>query len=274
MSPIRPPHLATASNDNPAHAPPKMAGPRDKRRLDALRAEVDRLEGRTPHLSTSHGAEDQSIDLTSLFRPGRLAELSTHEDLMSADRLAVALGVMATRAGHILWIGTERDGTEVGLPYAPGLMDWGLDPARLLCVRAQNARDALWSAEEGLKTGALAGVILSDVPMDLVASRRLALAARENQMICLVLATTRTSAPAAQSRWRVRAEPGAYQNRHRVTRPRISLEAIKDLQRPAHYRMEFGFERYGIPLHPSAPLAGHALAADTAEQKSVSATGR
>jgi protein ImuA len=46
------------------------------------------------------------------------------------------------------------------LPYAPALVAAGIDLARLWVVRASGAADALWSAEQALRSGSCAAVLL------------------------------------------------------------------------------------------------------------------
>ena len=62
--------------------------------------------------------------------------------------------------------------------YAFGLRRFGLDLDRLIVVRAQRPGQVLWVLEESLRSGQL-GVVLGEVTgVDLVASRRLQLAAQ------------------------------------------------------------------------------------------------
>jgi protein ImuA len=98
---------------------------------------------------------------------------------------------------------------ELGRPYGPGLRRLGLDPAALILAEPARRADALWAAEEGLRSGALAAVT---GPLDLPGereARRLVLAARSSQTPCLLLTThSRPGVQAAHTRWRIAAERG------------------------------------------------------------------
>ncbi len=45
------------------------------------------------------------------------------------------------------------------VPHAAGWADWQLDPARLLWVRPDSARDALWAADQILKNGSCSALL-------------------------------------------------------------------------------------------------------------------
>lgn len=80
----------------------------------------------------------------------------------------------------VVWVMEDAARAEGGAPYAPGLAAHGLDPGRLLVVRARGGTDALWAAEEALRCRAVAAVVIDlwrIKTYDLVASRRLLLAA-------------------------------------------------------------------------------------------------
>ena len=98
--------------------------------------------------------------------------------------LALAVRFAAATRGPIVWIVEDGARMESGAPYAPGLAAHGLDPARLVVVRTANGADTLWAMEEALKCRALAAVV-ADLwrlkTYDLVASRRLVLAAQKNR---------------------------------------------------------------------------------------------
>lgn len=101
----------------------------------------------------------------------------------SGFALALAARFAADAPGPrapVVWVMEDAARAEGGAPYAPGLAAHGLDPARLLCVRAKGGADALWAAEEALRCRAVAAVVIDlwrTRSYDLVASRRLLLAA-------------------------------------------------------------------------------------------------
>ena len=97
---------------------------------------------------------------------------------------------------------------ESGAPYGPGLDAFGLAPERLLTVSAARPRDLLWAMEEALRCRAI-GVVIGEVrhsAIDMVALRRLSLAAAESGALALLLrAAPPTDASTAATRWIVGA---------------------------------------------------------------------
>lgn len=65
------------------------------------------------------------------------------------------------------------------IPYAPALAAAGLDLARILMVRTRRSRDALWAAEQALRSGTCRAVLLWSEQVDGQHLRRLQLAAEE-----------------------------------------------------------------------------------------------
>jgi protein ImuA len=139
---------------------------------------------------------------------GCLQEVMGGSDGAAAGFCAFLLGRLASREGSARsvlwgWIGE-------GDLYPPGLAAFGLDPARAILVSAPGPADLLWAMEEGLRCPALAGVVMEVDRLDLVASRRLQLAAAAGGVTGFLLARGRRS-PAAVSaaalRWRIQGLP-------------------------------------------------------------------
>ncbi|MGF1611276.1 MAG: ImuA family protein [Kiloniellales bacterium] len=110
-------------------------------------------------------------------------------------------------AGPVLWAAAQDD------LYAPGLAGFGLDPGRLLLVRAGNDRDVLWALEEGLRSGSLGAVVGEVTALDRTAGRRLQLATEAAGLPCFLLRRPRLAGrgregpSAAVTRWRVAPLP-------------------------------------------------------------------
>lgn len=204
------------------------------RNLDALRAKIARLEGPPALHSFKAGskAESKDSDGAPPRRPvlplgvkaidgylpwGGLPAGALHEVIAgdvsaaaTAFALTLAASLAAAPAAH--GEGRGRKGPASFLwcvngdvPYGPGLAAFGIEGHRLLVVRGRNDRDVLWAAEEGLGAGALAAVFAEVHALDLTASRRLALAARESGVTAFALRPfgTAPAATAALTRWRV-----------------------------------------------------------------------
>jgi len=101
-------------------------------------------------------------------------------------------------AGPVLWI-TQAWAAE--RLYPPGLPSW-LDPARLVLARSDNQTDALAVAEEALRDGAVALVVIEITrPLNLREGRRLQLAARAGGATGLCLIPEGMGSNAAETRW-------------------------------------------------------------------------
>src|SRR5215210_195707 len=136
-----------------------------------------------------------------------LHELSTTAPmhLGAAAGFALALASLSPKAQHVLWIATDFGMLETGALYGPGLDLLGLDTERLLLARVARPVDALFAMEEALKCRALATVIAEiNGEIDLTATRRLSLAAREGGALGLLLRHKPSCSPsAARTRWEV-----------------------------------------------------------------------
>jgi len=106
----------------------------------------------------------------------------------------------------VVWVAEDMALIESGAPYGPGLDLFGLAPERLLTVAGARAGDVLWTMEEALHCRAV-GAVIGEVrgasrELDLVATRRLSLAAAAHGALALLLRTAPgAEASAAATRW-------------------------------------------------------------------------
>ena len=163
----------------------------------------------------AHGAQDFSL------AHGTLHELyaGAEADGASLSALAMMLGEASKREGAredareaTLWVRHEALTREAGAPHPAGLAELGLDPGRLLLLRARDAPSALQGGLEGARCAALGAVIIElrgeARAYDLTASRRLALAARASGVSVFVVRAAAAPMPsAAETRWLARAAP-------------------------------------------------------------------
>ena len=162
---------------------------------------IEAIDGRLPLGGLApHGLNE--------FKPGAARDTAT--------ALVLALTV-AARASPlhrpVLLVLSGRTGAEHGFPYGPGLTHLGLDPRRLLIAQAPRTPDALWTLEEGLRSGVLAAVLgLMDGgkgAIGVLPARRLVLAADEGRTPCLLLTGAGSEGiSVAHTRWRAAALPG------------------------------------------------------------------
>jgi protein ImuA len=147
------------------------------------------------------------------FVRGALHELAAvgEAHLAAATGMALRLAGCATQQ-TVLWVAEDMSLIESGAPYGPGVDDLGLRPEQLLTVAGARADDVLWVMEEALHCRAV-GAVIGEVrnasrEIDLVATRRLSLAAATHGALALLLRSAPGhEASAAATRWVVGASP-------------------------------------------------------------------
>ena len=206
--------------------PQKRGNRRTPANLKRLKAHIQRLEGFGGTLAEANRQVlPFGIDeIDDRLPGGGLARGALHE-VFAADA-GIATAFCALLAGRlakdaenasILWC--ERPWTlDAGALYGPALLQFGIDPARLILVRVRRDNDALWAMEEGLRCGQVAAVVGELDDISLTASRRLQLAAEETGVTALSLRSKVDKPPpsAAATRWRLDAVT------HEKDRPRAN----------------------------------------------------
>lgn len=218
-------------------------------RLEALRRRLARMEGGAASGVDRFNLGYERVDACL----GGLNRRALHEvhaasgaDLASADGFSLGLAIRAANGGFIAWIVQSMTLREAGLPYGEGLADWGVDPGRVLFVRAGNAQILLAAAEDCLKSGALGAVIMSvwgePRTLGLTATRRLALASRESGAVgILVRSGTGIQASAAETRWIISSAPSQALEAGAPGRPVLTarLEKSRTGANPGQWMMEW-----------------------------------
>lgn len=107
-------------------------------------------------------------------------------------------------AGWIAWIAPPFQ------PYAPALLQWGIDLARLLIVRPRAGSEILWAAEQALVSGNCRAVLVWPSTLDHTASRRLQLAAVKGRCQAFAFRPLRALLQPSAAVLRLRLEPGNH----------------------------------------------------------------
>ncbi|MDZ4693473.1 hypothetical protein [Terricaulis sp.] len=170
---------------------------------------------------------------------GPLHEIGPADPGSEPAAIGFALNLAASwaRQAGVIWAGEEGVFAEDGAPYSPGLAQLGLDPGRLIVIRAAKREDCLWAAEQALSArGAIVICALSGrgKPLDLKTTRRLLLFAERNGSKCL-LVRPRAEASAAWTRWRVAAAPSRAEPRE-LGPPAYAIELMRSRGGPAGAR--------------------------------------
>jgi len=175
---------------------------RDTSLVASLRREIGRVELR-PHGVLSFGRPE----IDGYLPGGGLACGALHAVTGEAG---ARLGFAACLAGRlqrqsgrpVVWVSARPE------LYGTGLLRLGLDPARLLLVRAPRPSDLLWALEEALRTPGIAAAIGEARALDAVAGRRLQLAAQTSGVMGLLLMQEDAqSVPGSVTRWHLGAAP-------------------------------------------------------------------
>lgn len=169
----------------------------------------------------------------------------------------------ADTRGMVLWCQRQRDEAEFGRLYGPGLQGLGLAPDRLIMVTGRRNTDCLWAMEQGLASRSFVAVIGAVDRVDLIASRRLSLAASAHRTCCLLLPSRHGREPsAARTRWRVRAAPSIPDqlDEKGLGRPcwQLTLERNRH-GRTGHWTVEWDHAAHRF--HLAAPMGNQPVAA-------------
>lgn len=153
-----------------------------------------------------HGEADSVLGGGLLL--GALHEVFARDASASGFTACAAQRVSGRK--KMLWIVQDFCATEHGALAPTGFAELGLAASPLLLLRAANAEDALRAGVDALSCSGLGAVILEIVGnpkvLDLVASRRLVLAAQQKNVTAFLLRHGATSEPsAAQTRWEIRS---------------------------------------------------------------------
>ncbi len=183
--------------------------------LAELRAEIAALEGAGKSACEALGFGDARLD--GLLPGGGLSLRAWHEfageglELETAAASAAFVARLATslgRRGELIWV-LRRDDL-----HAPGLSTLGFPAERLIQVCARDEAEALAVMEDALRTPGVAAVFGEAAEVDLVAGRRLQLAAEQGQATGFLLrrrpfggADRKELSSAAATRWTLAPHP-------------------------------------------------------------------
>jgi protein ImuA len=182
--------------------------------LATLRGQIERIEtAEVVHhhdrVALGHGEADAVLK-------GGLARAAIHEVFCEGRQGTAATGFVMGLAGRVsvqrplLWVRQDFSELETGALSMSGLAELGLDPRRVVMVRAADVESALRTSADALACDALGAVVLElwgDVrQFDLVASRKLTLAAQGSGVTGLMLRMAAQPLPStAETRWMLRA---------------------------------------------------------------------
>lgn len=112
-----------------------------------------------------------------------------------------ALAKMSHEGDWITWVSPPYT------PYPPALLHAGLNLSRLLLVRTRRSDDALWAAEQSLRSGSSAATLLWIENVQDKSMRRLQLAAEEGNSMGLIFRPMTALAQASPAALRIKLFP-------------------------------------------------------------------
>jgi protein ImuA len=211
--------------------------------LATLRGSIERIEShgatyRPDRVALGHADADATLQ-------GGLTLGAMHEVFAAGRHCAAATGFVTGLMGRaaarrpLVWIRQDFAEIESGALSMSGLAELGLDPRLLVTVRAADVDTALKTAADALACDAL-GVVVLEVwgearQLDLVASRKLTLAAQMSGVTGLVLRVAAEPLPStAETRWIVRAahSPPAAQSGSAWGAPVFDAQLVRNRHGP------------------------------------------
>jgi protein ImuA len=182
--------------------------------LARLRGSIERIE--TSGEAQAHRKAALGHAGADAALQGGLAMAAVHEVFSEGHQSAAATGFIAGLAGRLtpqrplVWVRQDFSELESGALSMAGFGELGLDPRLLVTVRAADVDTALRTAADALACDALGAVVLEvwgeARQLDLVASRKLTLAAQASGVTALLLRVAAAPQPStAETRWIVRA---------------------------------------------------------------------
>jgi protein ImuA len=161
-------------------------------------------------------------------------------DRTSAAAMALLLAqrcrALQAEPGPILWISESGEARRQGRLYPPGLAELGIDPSGILHVDAPDSIAALRAAADGVRSSAMAAVIVElsgkkPKGLDLTATRRLSLSAQKSGVLGLLLRSGSDAdnplPTAAFSRWQVAGGPSLALEANAPGHPAFAITLLR-----------------------------------------------
>lgn len=187
--------------------------------------------GRTRPDSETTGIAALDQALLGGWPVGALSQIVSQESGLGFSLIVPLLARLSQAGRHVALIAPPY------IPYAPALRDAGVDLRQLLWIAPKDRIDALWAAEQMLRSGLYAAVALWSPALEAPIERRLQLAAETGRSVGIVAHAGAYGAHSiAAVRLQLKPAPAALQVevvRCRGARPGQQLECPFPLRRAA-----------------------------------------
>jgi protein ImuA len=242
--------------------------------LARLRGSIERIETHDAtapdRVALGHAGADVALQ-------GGLALGAVHEVFAEGRQSAAATGFIAGLARRVsagrplLWVRQDFAEIESGALSMNGWRELGLDPRLVVSVRAPDVETALRTSADALACDALGAVVMEiwgeTRQVDLVASRKLTLAAQMSGVTGLLLRLAAAPMPStAETRWIVRA---AHSPPHLEAwgAPMLDTRLVRNRHGPnGHWIMEWKCDECLFRETPAHPQPVAAAPADRPHQ--------
>ncbi|WP_456373498.1 translesion DNA synthesis-associated protein ImuA [Thiolapillus sp.] len=126
------------------------------------------------------------------------------EILSQGPGLSLLLPVLAKLSRKSRWLAWVD---APWLPYVPALTARGLDVSRILLIRGRDANQGLWAAEQALRSGNCAAVMLWPRSVSNAQARRLQLAAEEGDCLGVLFRSRKALGQSSTAALRLEVQP-------------------------------------------------------------------
>tara|TARA_R110000782_G_scaffold127769_1_gene219365 strand:- start:7727 stop:8446 length:720 start_codon:yes stop_codon:yes gene_type:complete len=178
---------------------------------------------------------------TDIWLEGGLAAQGLHEfyaagakEMAAWNGFVLLLAALRQRQHRraIIWAREANAARQSGQPYGPGLAELGISPDHVTLLTLPDAKAVLRAALDATRDAAVSAVVIElggkQPLLDLTATRRLALAAVENDtMVLLSRGKAKPQPSAAHTRWRVAAAPSRALASNTPGTPTFALELLR-----------------------------------------------
>ena len=171
------------------------------------------------------------------WQPGQVCGIYAQPGSAEVSLLLPALATLSQQAKWLLWVAPPA------IPYAPALMNAGIDLEQVLVVHSQNYEQALWCMEEGLRSGQCSAVLGWPQQWHKQHIRRLQIAAQDSQSFCWLWPQTPFDASGS---------PAALRLKLQRQQQGLSLEFLK--RRGSWPSRPFTLNDNGIGTSPASRL--------------------
>ena len=183
---------------------------------------------------------------------GKLHELfavKLADNTSAAGFAAMLASLVSEENAPLFWL-REEAAEERGRLHAPGLMEIGIDPGRMVLVALPDPVALLRTAVDVVRCPSVGAAVIelwhSPRALDLTATRRLALAAEASGVTPLLLRVgAEPGSSAAQTRWSVHAAPSAGLEAEAPAWPALMVELLRQRGRPGggYWHLEWDCDR-------------------------------